>query len=292
MQSLFLKGEVYGTTHLYSGQEAVATGVASLLEERDRVAATYRGHGHALALGVDPQALLDEMLGRATGVNGGRAGSMNVTSPRRPPDRLVRDRRRQHRRRHRSGARALAHHGRCRRRVLRRRRDEPGVCLRVPQLRAGAEAAARPRVREQRLRRVHAVPLGDGRRDPRARRGDGGARRDGRRHERLDRSRSCGARNRPRARRRRPRVPRGADLPLLRALAQRSRRLPPRGRARRVEDARSRSSSCARNSRRRGPAHRPSTSSSARSSDELERMRERGLAAPFPSGLDVGEFKD
>jgi TPP-dependent pyruvate/acetoin dehydrogenase alpha subunit len=80
VQSLFLKGEVYGTTHLYSGQEAVATGVASLLEERDRVAATYRGHGHALALGVDPQRLLDEMLGRETGINGGRAGSMNVNA--------------------------------------------------------------------------------------------------------------------------------------------------------------------------------------------------------------------
>jgi TPP-dependent pyruvate/acetoin dehydrogenase alpha subunit len=86
VQSLFLKGEVYGTTHLYSGQEAVATGVASLLEGRDRVAATYRGHGHALALGVDPQALLEEMLGRATGINGGRAGSMNVNSP---ADRLI-----------------------------------------------------------------------------------------------------------------------------------------------------------------------------------------------------------
>jgi len=86
IQSLFLAGEVYGTTHLYSGQEAVATGVASVLEERDRVAATYRGHGHALALGVDPQRLLDEMLGRATGVNGGRAGSMNVNSP---ADRLI-----------------------------------------------------------------------------------------------------------------------------------------------------------------------------------------------------------
>ena len=80
VQSLFLAGEVYGTTHLYSGQEAVATGVASLLEERDRVAATYRGHGHALALGVDPQQLLDEMLGRESGINGGRAGSMNVNS--------------------------------------------------------------------------------------------------------------------------------------------------------------------------------------------------------------------
>jgi acetoin:2,6-dichlorophenolindophenol oxidoreductase subunit alpha len=80
VQSLFLAGEVYGTTHLYSGQEAIATGFASVLEERDRVAATYRGHGHALALGVDPQKLLDEMLGRASGINGGRAGSMNVNS--------------------------------------------------------------------------------------------------------------------------------------------------------------------------------------------------------------------
>jgi TPP-dependent pyruvate/acetoin dehydrogenase alpha subunit len=86
VQSLFLAGEVYGTTHLYSGQEAIATGVASVLEERDRVAATYRGHGHALALGVDAQALLDEMLGRAAGINGGRAGSMNVNSP---ADRLI-----------------------------------------------------------------------------------------------------------------------------------------------------------------------------------------------------------
>jgi TPP-dependent pyruvate/acetoin dehydrogenase alpha subunit len=81
IQSLFLRGEIYGTTHLYSGQEAVAVGVASVLGERDRVCATYRGHGHALALGVDPQGLLDEMLGRATGINGGRAGSMNINAP-------------------------------------------------------------------------------------------------------------------------------------------------------------------------------------------------------------------
>jgi TPP-dependent pyruvate/acetoin dehydrogenase alpha subunit len=86
VQSLFLKGEIYGTTHLYSGQEAVAIGIASLLEARDRVAATYRGHGHALALGVDPQRLLDEMLARESGINGGRAGSMNVNSP---GDRLI-----------------------------------------------------------------------------------------------------------------------------------------------------------------------------------------------------------
>jgi TPP-dependent pyruvate/acetoin dehydrogenase alpha subunit len=78
VQSLFQKGFVHGTTHLYSGQEANAVGVCAELREGDRVAGTYRGHGHALALGVDPQGLLDELLGRRTGVCGGRAGSMNV----------------------------------------------------------------------------------------------------------------------------------------------------------------------------------------------------------------------
>lgn len=78
VQLLFQRGEVPGTTHLYTGEEAVATAVASVLGPHDRVAGTYRGHGHALSLGVDPQALLDEMLGRATGVCKGRAGSMNV----------------------------------------------------------------------------------------------------------------------------------------------------------------------------------------------------------------------
>jgi len=78
VQSLFLRGEVYGTTHLYSGQEAVAVGFASVLREGDLVACTYRGHGHLLAMGTDPEGLLAELLGRETGVNGGRAGSMNV----------------------------------------------------------------------------------------------------------------------------------------------------------------------------------------------------------------------
>jgi acetoin:2,6-dichlorophenolindophenol oxidoreductase subunit alpha len=70
---LFLRGEVHGTTHLYAGQEAVAVGVCAALRE-----GTYRGHGHALAAGTDPEKLVAEMLGRATGVCGGRAGSMNV----------------------------------------------------------------------------------------------------------------------------------------------------------------------------------------------------------------------
>jgi len=81
VQSLFLRNEVYGTTHLYSGQEAVAVGFAGVLHPGDRVACTYRGHGHLLAMGTDPEALLAELLGRETGVNGGRAGSMNVIDP-------------------------------------------------------------------------------------------------------------------------------------------------------------------------------------------------------------------
>jgi TPP-dependent pyruvate/acetoin dehydrogenase alpha subunit len=81
VQRLFLRGEVYGTTHLYSGQEAVAVGFASVLQEGDRVACTYRGHGHLLAMGTSAEGLLAELLGRATGVNGGRSGSMNVVDP-------------------------------------------------------------------------------------------------------------------------------------------------------------------------------------------------------------------
>src|SRR4051795_4722551 len=78
MHKLFLEGEVHGTTHLAAGQEAVPVGVCMALDQQDYVAGTYRGHGHALAKGTEPAALAAEMLGRANGVCGGRAGSMNV----------------------------------------------------------------------------------------------------------------------------------------------------------------------------------------------------------------------
>jgi 2-oxoisovalerate dehydrogenase E1 component len=78
IQRLFLSGEVHGTTHLSAGQEAVPVGVCMALEPDDQVSGTYRGHGHALAKGTDPERLAAEMLGRASGVCGGRAGSMNV----------------------------------------------------------------------------------------------------------------------------------------------------------------------------------------------------------------------
>lgn len=78
MHRLFLKGEIHGTTHLYAGQEASAVGVCMALEPDDYVTGTYRGHGHALAKGTEAEPLAAEMLGRVTGVCGGRAGSMNV----------------------------------------------------------------------------------------------------------------------------------------------------------------------------------------------------------------------
>jgi TPP-dependent pyruvate/acetoin dehydrogenase alpha subunit len=77
MQRLFLRGEVHGTTHLAAGQEAIPVGVCQALRPDDYVAGTYRGHGHALAKGTDPEGMAAEMLGRASGTCGGRSGSMN-----------------------------------------------------------------------------------------------------------------------------------------------------------------------------------------------------------------------
>ena len=79
VQRLFLRGEVHGTTHLCNGQEAVG-GRASppRCGPDDLFAATYRGHGHVLARGVDLDGLAAELTGRATGLCGGRGGSMNV----------------------------------------------------------------------------------------------------------------------------------------------------------------------------------------------------------------------
>ena len=75
---IYETGELPGTAHLYHGQEAVSVGVAAALGPRDAVTATYRGHGALLARGLQPEGLFAEMLGKATGVCGGRAGSMNV----------------------------------------------------------------------------------------------------------------------------------------------------------------------------------------------------------------------
>jgi acetoin:2,6-dichlorophenolindophenol oxidoreductase subunit alpha len=79
-QELFFEGLVRGTTHLGVGQEAVAAGVAGAMRDDDYTFATYRGHNHALARGASMAGLYAELFGRATGLMGGKGGSMHITS--------------------------------------------------------------------------------------------------------------------------------------------------------------------------------------------------------------------
>lgn len=73
---------VEGSIHPCAGQEAIPVGACTALGEDDRVVATYRGHGWAIARGVPLDALLAEICHRATGVNGGRGGSAHLMAPR------------------------------------------------------------------------------------------------------------------------------------------------------------------------------------------------------------------
>ena len=78
IQRLFTDGMVRGSTHLCSGQEAVAVGIARSTEADDIVTCTYRGHGHALALGATPLQVIGEICGRTVGCAGGLGGSMHL----------------------------------------------------------------------------------------------------------------------------------------------------------------------------------------------------------------------
>src|SRR5438034_1210824 len=71
-------GQLAGFLHLYAGQEAVAVGVCAHLGDGDYVASTHRGHGHAIAKGVDLRAMMAELFGRRTGVCKGKGGSMHI----------------------------------------------------------------------------------------------------------------------------------------------------------------------------------------------------------------------
>lgn len=79
IQKMFLQNLIRGTTHLCVGQEACSVGVAHALEKGDTVTCTYRGHGHALALGMSVKALMAEMMGKESGACRGRGGSMHMT---------------------------------------------------------------------------------------------------------------------------------------------------------------------------------------------------------------------
>lgn len=75
---LFLEGTMPGTIHQCQGQEACAVGVCSALEPQDYITSTFRGHGHALAKGLSPEELLNELFGAITGCCKGKGGSMHV----------------------------------------------------------------------------------------------------------------------------------------------------------------------------------------------------------------------
>jgi acetoin:2,6-dichlorophenolindophenol oxidoreductase subunit alpha len=81
IQKLFAEGHVRGSTHLANGQEAVSVGVARSLDPDDIVTCTYRGHGHALALGVTAAGVIGEICGRTIGCAGGLGGSMHLVEP-------------------------------------------------------------------------------------------------------------------------------------------------------------------------------------------------------------------
>ncbi len=78
---LHSQGLLNGTTHTSIGQESIAVGLLSHLDERDSVFSTHRGHGHYLAFGGDLAAFLAELMGRAGGVSGGRGGSQHMHAP-------------------------------------------------------------------------------------------------------------------------------------------------------------------------------------------------------------------
>lgn len=78
VNELYAEGKVHGTAHFYVGQEAVAVGVISALKEGDVITSTHRGHGHAIAFGLDVDRMASELLARADGYCHGKGGSMHI----------------------------------------------------------------------------------------------------------------------------------------------------------------------------------------------------------------------
>jgi len=79
IQNMFLQNLIRGTTHLCIGQEACSAGVIWAMEPGDTVTCTYRGHGHALAMGMTVKSMMAEMMGKASGACKGKGGSMHMT---------------------------------------------------------------------------------------------------------------------------------------------------------------------------------------------------------------------
>jgi TPP-dependent pyruvate/acetoin dehydrogenase alpha subunit len=80
--TFYKNGQIRGSLHPCIGQEATAVGACQALRHDDYMTCTYRGHGQALAKGLDPKAAMAELLGRRTGCSKGKGGSMHFTDPR------------------------------------------------------------------------------------------------------------------------------------------------------------------------------------------------------------------
>jgi len=75
---VYSRGIMPGLAHLYTGMEAVAVGICMTLRPHDNITSTHRGHGHLLAKGGDPRRMFAELLGKASGYNKGKGGSMHI----------------------------------------------------------------------------------------------------------------------------------------------------------------------------------------------------------------------
>ena len=78
VEELFRAGKLPGFVHTYLGEEAIAAGLCGQLRPDDYITSTHRGHGHAIAKGMSPAALMAELYGRVEGACRGRGGSMHV----------------------------------------------------------------------------------------------------------------------------------------------------------------------------------------------------------------------
>ncbi len=74
----FSAGNIPGFVHLYAGEEASGVGICLHLDNRDAIASTHRGHGHCIAKGCDPKAMMHEIYGKKDGLCGGKGGSMHI----------------------------------------------------------------------------------------------------------------------------------------------------------------------------------------------------------------------
>jgi pyruvate dehydrogenase E1 component alpha subunit len=77
---LYAQGKIGGFLHLYIGEEAIAVGACKAMTAEDHLLTAYRDHGWAIARGLETKRVMAELLGKATGVSGGKGGSMHLAS--------------------------------------------------------------------------------------------------------------------------------------------------------------------------------------------------------------------